>query len=237
MAVITISRQIGSGGDEIVNRLCQVLGYQQFDKRLIIQAAAESGLSEQEASAIRFDDFTDENHKVTTFLDRLFNRNVVVFQGRVWKDPTLGGDAYEDVRLSEEAVVALVEHAIRSAYTLGNFVIVGRAGQVILKDKPDAIHIRIDAPMEDRIQRVKAQFRQERQAYDATVDIRREAQDWINQRDAASTDYLRRFYDARWDDPLLYHLVINTGKVSIDQAVGIITRLVQELPSSVPQAS
>jgi cytidylate kinase len=168
MAVITISRQIGSGGDEIVNRLCQVLGYQQFDKRLIIQAAAESGLSEQEASAIRFDDFTDENHKVTTFLDRLFNRNVVVFQGRVWKDPTLGGDAYEDVRLSEEAVVALVEHAIRSAYTLGNFVIVGRAGQVILKDKPDAIHIRIDAPMEDRIQRVKAQFRQERQAYDAT---------------------------------------------------------------------
>jgi len=237
MAAITISRQIGSGGDEIVNRLCQVLGYQQFDKRLIIQAASESGLSEQEASAIRFDDFTDENHKVTTFLDRLFNRNVVVFQGRVWKDPTLGGDAYEDVRLSEEAVVALVEHAIRSAYTLGNFVIVGRAGQVILKDKPDAIHIRIDAPMEDRIQRVKVQFRQERQAYDATVDIRREAQDWINQRDAASADYLRRFYDARWDDPLLYHLVINTGKVSIDQAVGIITRLVQELPSSVPQAS
>ena len=231
MAVITISRQIGSGGDEIVERLCQVLSYQPFDKRLIVQAAAESGLSEQEASAIRFDDFSDDNRKVTSFLDRLLNRNVVVFQGRVWKDPSKGGSAFEEVSLSEEAVVALVEHAIRSAHKQGNCIIVGRAGQVILKDKPDAIHIRIEAPMEQRIQLIKEQIRQERLVFDATIDTRREAQDWITGRDEASADYLSRFYSAQWDDPLLYHLVINTGKVRIDQAVEIITRLVMELPA------
>ena len=228
MAVITISRQIGSGGDEIVDRLCQALGYQQFDKRLIVQAAAESGLSEQEASAVRFDDFSDDNRKVTSFLDRLFNRNVVVFQGRVWKDPVTGGPAFEEVRLSEEAVIALVEHAIRTAHRQGNFIIIGRAGQLILKNMPDVVHIRIEAPMEDRVQKVKEQLRKERQAFNANIDVRREAQDWINGRDEASADYLRRFYDTKWDNPLLYHLVINTGKVSVDQAVEIITRLVAE---------
>jgi len=229
MAVITISRQVGSGGDEIANRLCQVLGYQQFDKRLIAQAAAESGLSDQEMSSMRLEDFSDDNRKVTNFLDRLFRRNVGVVQARVWKDPVAGGPAYEEVHLSEEAVVALVEHAIRSAYKAGDCVIVGRAGQVILKEKKDVIHIRIEAPTEDRIQRVKEEFRHSRQAFHADIELRRDAQDWMNGRDMASADYLRRFYDIQWDDPLLYHLMINTGKVSIDQAVDIITRLVVEM--------
>lgn len=181
-----------------------MLGYQPFDKRLIVQAAAESGLSEQEASAIRFDDFSDDNRKVTSFLDHLFNRNVVVFQGRVWKGPSKGGSAFEEVSLSEEAVVVLVEHAI---------------------------HNRIEAPMEQRIQLIKEHIRQERLVFDATIDTRREAQDWTTGRDEASADYLSRDYDAQWDDPLLHHLVINTGKVRMDQAVEIITRLVMELPA------
>jgi len=229
MAVITISRQVGSGGDEIANRLCQVLGYQQFDKRLIAQAAAESGLSEQEMSSMRLEDFSDDNRKVSNFVDRLFRRDIGVVQARVWKDPAAGGPAYEEVRLSEEAVVALVEHAIRSAYKAGDCVIVGRAGQVVLRDKANVIHIRIEAPGEDRIQRVKEQFRHSRQAFHADIEIRRDAQDWMNGRDEASADYLRRFYDVKWDDPLMYHLVINTGKVGIEQAVEIITRLVVEM--------
>jgi CMP/dCMP kinase len=229
MAVITISRQIGSGGDEIADRLCQVLGYKEFDKRLIAQAAGESGLSEDEVLGARLDDFSDDNRKMGNFLDRLFNRSGVVLQTRVWKDPASGGPAYEEVRLSEEAVVALVEHAIRLAHSAGNCIIIGRGGQALLQNRKDVIHIRIEAPLEERVQHVKEQFKHSRQSFHADLELRREAQDWIDKRDAASTDYLRRFYEINWANPLLYHLVINTGKVSIDQAVEMITRLVVEL--------
>lgn len=229
MAVITISRQTGSGGEEIASRLCQELGYQQFDKRLIVQAAAESGLTEQEAI-----DYSEENHRVTSFIDRLFGRNKPVVQARIWKEDPTGARSFEEVSLGEESVVALVEHAIRTAHRLGSLIIVGRGGQVILKDKPDVLHIRLEAPVEDRIQRIKDQFRHSRQAFHADMELRRDAQDWIVTRDEASADYLRRFYNVDWADPTYYHLVINTSKVSIDQAVELIARLATEIYPETP---
>ena len=48
MAVITISRQYGSGGDEIASRVCELLGYRYFDKRMMAQVASEAGLSSKE---------------------------------------------------------------------------------------------------------------------------------------------------------------------------------------------
>ncbi len=51
MAVLTISRQYGSGGDDIADQVCRILGYRHFTKRHIARAAMEAGLSEQEISS------------------------------------------------------------------------------------------------------------------------------------------------------------------------------------------
>jgi cytidylate kinase len=59
-----------------------------------------------------------------------------------------------------------------------------------------------------------------------TIEARRKAQDLIGARDLASTDYLRRFYGVDWADPLLYHLMINTGKVKMKLAVQMIVDMV-----------
>jgi cytidylate kinase len=48
MAIITISRQVGSGGKEIANQVANLLGYRLFDKQLMSKVAAEMGLSESE---------------------------------------------------------------------------------------------------------------------------------------------------------------------------------------------
>ncbi len=108
-------------------------------------------------------------------------------------------------------------------------VIVGRGGQVILKDEPGVLHIRIEAPMEDRIQRVKEEIRAQRNLANTDLELRRAAQDRIIERDAISADYLRRFYHVDWEEPTLYHLVINTGKVSIDQALDMIAVLAKAI--------
>lgn len=224
MPVITISRQFGSGGDEIAVKICEVLGYQLFDKRMIVEAAKDLGLSEQEII-----DHSEENYKIRSFFDRLFNRPVEMPTGRIWVEDATGTRLGDEVRLSDDMALTLAQKAIRKAYQLDKFVIIGRGGQMVLKDEPGVLHVRIEAPMEDRLQRVKELVRKTENLDNTDIELRRAAQDRIVARDAASADYVRRFYHAEWDDPMLYHLIINTNKVHNEQAVEIITTLVHEM--------
>ena len=66
MAVITISRQYGSGGTEVANRVCELLNYKYLDKEIIAAAAAEAGLSGGEVV-----EFHEEASEVRSFVDRL----------------------------------------------------------------------------------------------------------------------------------------------------------------------
>ncbi len=229
MAVITISRQFGSGGDEIANRVCLDLGYRLFDKRSIAMAAAEAGFSDQQDL-----DFSEENYQVKNFMDRLFARSRPVAHVRVWKESAAGERVVEELQLGEEHALALVQKAVERAYQNGNVVIIGRGGQILLKNHPDVLHVRIEAPMEDRIQRVKNQLKLEKQMPLDTIDTRRVAQDLIEQRDAASADYLKRFYGIDWADPLHYHLVINAAKLGPDLAAQVVIDLFHCLQGTRP---
>lgn len=83
MAVITISRQFGSGGDELAVRLCEKLGYDYFDKRLMERVAVEVGLSQAELV-----DFSEENYKVRSYFERLMGRSAAQTVARLqtWKE-------------------------------------------------------------------------------------------------------------------------------------------------------
>jgi cytidylate kinase len=125
-------------------------------------------------------------------------------------------------------MLTLVQKAIRSAQETGKIVILGRGSQVLLQTLPDVLHIRIVAPLEDRIQRVKDELKLKRQTFQADVESRRDAQDLILERDAASADYIKRYYQQDWADPGLYHAVLNTGRLSLERATQIIIDLVTE---------
>lgn len=223
MAVITISRQYGSGGDDIADRVGEIMDYPHFDKSMITKAAAEAGISETEVF-----DYSEDNHKVRSFMDRLFNRSIMMTSGHMLESS--GFSVYDlEVPLGEDVMLSLVQKAIRSAYQIGNMVIVGRGSQVILQDKPKAVHVRIEAPMEFRIQCLKEKIKQSRQAYQADLEARRDAQDIILDRDAASADYIKRHYNRDWNDPQLYHVVLNMGKISIERATQVIVDLVKDI--------
>jgi CMP/dCMP kinase len=224
MAVITISRQFGSGGDEIANRICEVTGYRLFDKQVIARSAAEAGLSDQEVV-----DYTDENYKVRGFLDRLFGRQRPIAQVRIWKENTAGIRVPEDLQLTEEHALGLVQKAIQIACKEGNFVIVGRGGQVLLKDCPEALHIRIEAPIEQRILRLRTQGVLGDLKFADSVAARRAYQDLIETRDMASAAYLSRFYGIDWADPTLYHLVVNTARLDLDLAADLIIEMARKI--------
>jgi CMP/dCMP kinase len=94
----------------------------------------------------------------------------------------------------------------------GDIVILGRAGQVILGNRTDIMHIRLIAPISIRIARIADRL--------GITESRARAQ--VEASDRYRSDYLRRFYHTDWDKPDLYHLVINTGSLEIDQAVELI---------------
>jgi cytidylate kinase len=208
MAVITISRQYGSEGDEIAANVCQILGYQAFDKQLMMSVAAEVGLTEGEVV-----DFTEDQHQVRSFLDRLLGSPpLVMTQSHTWSE----------VKVIDEAEsIPLVQSIIRAAYKHDNIVIVGRGGQAVLRDNPGVLHVRIEAPLETRISRVQLR---EALAQD-------QARDLVVERDRAASDYLKRFHNVDWSDSLLYHLVINTGRWSIEGASYLIINAVNQLQS------
>src|SRR5512143_3893585 len=120
MAVITISRQYGSGGDQIAEQLCRRLGYRYFDKGLIARSASEIGLTETEIV-----DFSEDKYQVRGFLDRLLGRSRVVAQARHWKEEADGARTLEVEKLDEAWCIKLIRGAINAAYKQDNVIIVG----------------------------------------------------------------------------------------------------------------
>jgi cytidylate kinase len=72
--------------------------------------------------------------------------------------------------------------------------------------------VRIEAPFDLRLARV-----QEREGLDPQA-----AEDRVEQQDRAAAEFIKTSYGVDWADPLLYHLVLNTGKWSVDDAAQII---------------
>lgn len=212
MTTITLSRQLGSGGDLIAERLSELLNYRLFDKNMILQVAAEVGLSESEIV-----DFSEDSHVARNFFERLFGGPRTVARSRVWVEQPGGQRTTRDVHLDDQSSVAITQASVQAAYRRGNVVIIGRGGQAILRGRKDVLHVRIVAPLEMRIARlVDEQFT----SYDSAAQM-------VKQHDRASQDYLKHYYDIDWDDPLLYHLIINTGLCSVEMAAQWIQYAVQ----------
>jgi len=223
MSVITISRQYGSGGDEIAEIISKKISYRIFDKNILAKAAFEAGLSEEEIV-----DYSEDQYKTQNFLERLFVRSRTVAQMSTWVENKDGVRISEHLSLSEEQALAFVRKAVTSAYKLGNMIIIGRGGQVILHDRADVLHVRVEAPLEERIMRVRSDPEIARRGFGDSIEARRIAQDLIEKRDIASADYLKRFYNVDWSDAGIYHLVINIGKLSIENAAGLIVDLIRQ---------
>ncbi len=109
-------------------------------------------------------------------------------------------------------LVKMLNQVIEKRAREGNVLLVGQGTQVLLRSYPGALHVRIVAPQEHRIATLQA-----REELSKTAALRK-----IRSSDRERAEYVRRFHNARWDDPLLYHLVINTALVPVPVAVELI---------------
>ncbi len=213
MAIITMSRQLGSRASELANRLCDELALVAFDKGLMAKVATDVGLGQHEVV-----DYSEDEYEKRGFFEALFRRPRALGEVSMWVDSQT-----RTVRqLDEEDAIGLIRSTINAAYKRGNVLIVGRGGQAVLENRPGVLHLRIVAPFEDRVLQVQAS-----ESLTAA-----QARRLIEERDAAQREYLRMFHHIDVDDATLYHLVLNTGKMTLDQCVALIKEAAQGLPSA-----
>jgi cytidylate kinase len=215
MAVVTISRQYGSGGTEIALRVSELLGYGYLDKLIMTQVAEEVGLSPSEMA-----DFSEEYTKVNNFLLRIITPGPHTFvKFSVRRRDTSGEETSSTVQLNDARCAALVRSAVHKAYQQGNVVIVGRGAQATLQDLPAVLHVRVEAPLKARILRI-----QQREGLGV-----KESENLARRQDRIAAQYLRHLFGIRWDDSSLYHIVINTAKWENEAAAQLIADLSRRL--------
>lgn len=129
--VITISREYGSGGRAIGERLAKELGVPFYDKELIFMAAKESGLSEEYIKKT-------EQMKSTSFLYGLYM-------------------SAQQLPMNDQ-IFLVQSKIIRQVAQEGPCVIVGRCADYVLRDDPNAVLVNlfVHAPMAARIRRESA---------------------------------------------------------------------------------
>jgi len=181
MAIVTLSRELGSKGSEIADSLASRLGFTRLDKDSLEALLQESGMSR----AV----FEREDEKSPGF----------------WEQLTLEKNRYLD--FMKAAMYRFAEQR--------DCVVIGRGGNVIFRDVPGALKLRVVAPQKVRAQRLRERF---------TVD-EHQAVRMIRQSDHDRAGYHRYFFATSWDAAAEYDLVINTAEITTAQACDLVAAL------------
>jgi cytidylate kinase len=225
MTVITLSRQLGSGGDEIAGHVAEVLQLDLIDHSRLRWAAVAAGVSEmawEEMELVGRGDFMEQLTKALRSVPP-----TPVTEREIYPIPTAPVGPLDgifapplppaSIALAES--VRILESVMRRLADAGRVLIVGGGGQVILANRPGVLHVSIVAPFAQRVATVQG-----REGISVTQARRK-----VRASDRNRAEYLRRFYRVRWDDPMLYHLTLNTGRLTRAEAVAAIVSATQEM--------
>lgn len=91
-------------------------------------------------------------------------------------------------------------------------VVLGHAAALVLAGRPDALHVRLDGPVDARIEAAMRQHGMDRET----------AQTQLRENDKLRTGYVTHFHHADASDPLLYDLVLDTTRLGWEQTEEIV---------------
>jgi cytidylate kinase len=122
---------------------------------------------------------------------------------------------FQDLRVYKERsekYVTVVNKVLDGLAREGNVIIVGRGANLALLQQPNVFNLRIVAEFAARVQRV-----QQREGLDETTARRK-----ITDTDYAREAYYRYLYNVHPDDPLVYDMILNTSRVTLEEAAAVV---------------
>jgi cytidylate kinase len=197
VGVVTVSASYGAGGSEIGPAVAEALGLPFVDRA--VPAGVARKLDVPLDLARQRDETTDRG------LWRVISSMALV--------PEMAGAgplAYHTFA-DEHAFREKTEEVLHEIAETGG-VVLGRAAALVLAGRDDALHVRLDGPVEARVVRsVQRSGRSE-------AEVRRA----LRSNDAARAAYVRNFYRADPADARHYHLVIDTTAIPWNAAADLV---------------
>ena len=205
--IITIEREYGSGGGEIAQLLSKQLGWKLWDE-LLTEEIARLANCPKTVVEVR----EEKNDPLYYRLFKSFLRGS--FEGSL--------NAHKLNVVDSESILKFTERVVLHAAKTGHSIIVGRGSQHFLRNRPDALRIFLYAPRENKIRRLIAGGKTEK-----------EAQQRVDSLDQERAAFILKYFNVEWPDRDVYHAMINTA--AGDEAVVLmILDLMKTLDAPVP---
>lgn len=204
--IIALSRQVGTGGEDVAQGVAAKLGHRYIDYQIVQDAAHEAGVSSETVG--------DAQHTpslMTRILEGLARSPSIPSGG--WSDP---GTLQTSPLVTSADYRSIIETVIRDIGEQGESVILGHGAAIILADRRDVLRVLITGTAKPRAKRLT-----ESMAIDERAALK-----VVERTDRERVDYFRRFYNCEWLSPSVYDLCLNSDKLSTDEMVGIICHAV-----------
>lgn len=199
--VITISRQVGSGGRKIGKMLAEELGYDYYDKKIIEMASAKSGISEEM--------FERAEKEHNSFLYSLATANYAGYAASTFAS---------EVSPSDNLFI-IQSNIIKEIAQKGNCVIVGRCANQVLSEDEGVLKVFLYGDKEFRT----------KQVMEENNLIFKDAESLIKKMDKKRASYYNFFTTGSWGNAADFDVCLDSSVIGLEKTAKTIQFIVENL--------
>lgn len=200
--LITISRQLGSGGAYIGKQLAQNLDIDYIDREILSKAAKQLAVLEE--------DLELREEKLLSFWRSFFH--IDGFATEYHLPPQMNFPFDREIYETEADIIERIARE-RSA------VIMGRCGFHVLREYSNRVSLFLHADLSFRSKRVQELYKVSE----------KDALEMIAQSDKEKANYIETFTGKKWTDARLYDLTLDTGKIGLDKSAELILNFIESV--------
>jgi cytidylate kinase len=195
--VITINREVGSGGRTVGRKLAEKLGVKYCDKTIVEELTKKFGLSIERIEEIKAQKKSWWND-ITNYYNTLVNSASLPMEA--------------EVKLDNESLFETEKHVLQELAAHSSCVVAGRTAFMVFREWPNHLSIFIQASTEHRVKRIMRRQNVSEQ----------EARDIITKLDAGRETYIQKYENTSRYDTRNYQLVISMDDLTEEDAVEVI---------------
>lgn len=198
MSVITICGELGSGAPEIGRQIADHLNACYLDQKIISELSVRLNCTKEEVKR-KVDSPTNVFDRMLKSFENCYE--CLEMLGK-WSVPP------SQLPLDDFTFLDMLDSVLREFASKGFIVIYGKGGQFFFKNEPEAFHVRVIAPLGMRVQRVMRE----------SSLTKEEAEQEIRRFHCSDSQFIKKYFWARIENPIIYDLVINTNRISFSSA-------------------